>query len=61
MDTDAEGRAAAAAAAADDNEPPDDIDMFPPQSQESAAMSTLTPSQDYLDEYEMSEGLTEAE
>ena len=44
----------------DDEEPPDNIDVFPPQSQESAAMSTLTPSQDYLDEYE-SEGLTEAE
>ena len=52
--------AAAAAHRHDDEEPPDNIDVFPPQSQESAAMSTLTPSQDYLDEYE-SEGLTEAE
>ena len=50
----------AAAAHHDDEEPPDNIDVFPPQSQESAAMSTLTPSQDYLDEYE-SEGLTEVE
>ena len=53
-------QAAADAHRHDDEEPPDNIDVFPPQSQESAAMSTLTPSQDYLDEYE-SEGLTEAE